>query len=104
LTFFVLVYYISTTLKHYDTQTLILKDTQMFNLYTHATNPNGFMALVKNYGNTVTHNDEINNRKIVFSFAIAGLIILSAISNGTEFQYALELDRANAIEINSAVI
>jgi hypothetical protein len=104
LTFLVLVLYISTTLKHHNTQTLILKDTKMFNLYAQATNPNGFIALVKNYGHAVTYNDEINNRKIVFSFAIASLIILSAISNGTEFQYALELDRANAIEINSAVI
>ncbi len=76
----------------------------MLNLYTDAIDPNGFMSLVSKNVNTTTKIFERENRKIITSFAIISLIVLSAISNGVQFQQNFEQERASkVISLTSAI-
>ena len=53
----------------------------MLNLYANAIDQNGFMSLVSKNGNDNSKYFESQNRKIISSFAVVSLIVLSVIAN-----------------------
>lgn len=65
----------------------------MLNLYTDAINPNGFISLVSKSNQSNIKIFERENRKIISAFAVVSLIVISAISNGAQFQQNFELER-----------
>mgnify|MGYP000743008002 CR=1 FL=1 len=71
----------------------------MFNLYAKAIDRNGFMGLIGDNVNTNSTEFEIDNRKIVSGFAIVSLLILSAITSGSQSQ--LGFDQVNPATIVS---
>ncbi len=58
----------------------------MFNLYANAINPDGFISLVSKNTNNTNEDHTISNRKILSGFAVASLLIVSVMANGSQSQ------------------
>lgn len=69
----------------------------MFNLYTNAIDPNGFMGLVSKNINANDHETEVESRKIITGFALASVLIISLIANGSLSQ------QLSAVQKNTAI-
>lgn len=55
----------------------------MFNLYADAIDPNGFMGLVSKNINANDPGTEVESRKIIASFTIVSVLVLSIIATDT---------------------
>ncbi|MDG1708000.1 MAG: hypothetical protein P8H03_04520 [Emcibacteraceae bacterium] len=69
----------------------------MFNLYKNSINPDGFIALVGKNLNTTTDAHAIDSRKIVSGFAVASLLIMSVMANGSQSQKISEFQKLATI-------
>lgn len=65
----------------------------MFNLYTNAIDQNGFMALVTKNVNVTSSDHLLKSKRIITSFAIVGILVLSIIANGTQQQVNAEAQK-----------
>ena len=64
----------------------------MFNLYANET-PNGIMTLL---GSNSSKDNSKENSRIISSFAVLSLLILSVIANGSQAQTSFELQQVLA--------
>lgn len=62
----------------------------MFNLYANSIDPNGFISLVSKNADVTTEENRISNRKILSGFAVASLLIISVMANGSQSQKIAE--------------
>jgi len=65
----------------------------MFNLYTNAIDQNGFMALVTKNVNVTSNEHVLKSNRIITSFAVVSLLVLSVIANGTQQQVSAEVQK-----------
>lgn len=74
----------------------------MFNLYTDAIDQNGFMALVSKNVNVTSSDHVLKSKRIITSFAVFSLLVLSIIANGTQQQVSAETQKiATAASYNT---
>lgn len=62
----------------------------MFNLYANSIDPNGFISLVSKNSDVTTEEHRISSRNILSGFAIASLLIVSVMANGSQSQRIAE--------------
>jgi len=62
----------------------------MYNLYANSIDPNGFISLVSNNKEVSSEENRISNRKILSGFAVASLLIVSVMVNGSQSQKIAE--------------
>ena len=62
----------------------------MLNLYRNSIDPNGFISLVSKNTENTTEEHRISSRKILSGFAVASLLIVSVMANGSQSQKIAE--------------
>ncbi|MBT6329884.1 MAG: hypothetical protein HOJ34_08890 [Kordiimonadaceae bacterium] len=76
----------------------------MFNLYSNAIDSDGFMGLVSKNNNTTDKKYESASRRVVSDFTVLSLLILAAISSGSENQLNNEIQKISTITSYTSVI
>lgn len=65
----------------------------MFNLYSDSIDPNGFISLVSKTADNTNEEHRLSNRKILSGFAVASLLIVSVMANGSQSQKIAEIQQ-----------
>ncbi len=74
----------------------------MLNLYANETR-GGIMSLVTNKAKLSAAND-VNNRRIITTFSVVGLLVLSVIANGSQAQARFEQQQQSEIASYTSVL
>lgn len=76
----------------------------MFNLYATSTGSDSFLRLMNKDVENNKKEFEIKSRKILSGFAVASLLILSVIANGSQHQISFEQQKQATIASYSSAI
>ncbi len=75
----------------------------MLNLYANA-DRRGFLSLVASKPNNDLNEVMADNRKIISTFAVLSILIISVIANGSQYQTNFELQKQSTIASYTSMV